>query len=479
MNLFQAINASQEARTTNGCLAHATTGSDVLDFFYKIGSSRGENLVEHFKKAFAEDAHLALSVLLYARDVRGGMGERQHFRDIIRHLSINSDVSAESVNIMRALVKAAAELGRWDDVLVLVGTRFESTAFDAIGAALKAGDGLCAKWMPRQGQVAVTLRKYFDMSPKQWRKTLVSLTNVVETKMCEKRWDEIEFSHVPSVASARYQTAFGRNATEAYTSYLEKLTKGDKSVKVNASAIFPHDVIAGMRSNVNKQLGDAQWAALPNYFEGMDSSGILTVCDVSGSMFTPVSSNSKVQIVDVATALTMYCAERMQGNFKNKFITFSTNPTLQELKGATLDERLHNLHRAAWSMSTNIEAVFELILSSAKKWNLPQSEMPTKILIVSDMQFNCIQKGDDTTVYAHARKKWAEAGYVLPTLVFWGVNSRANSTTPVQINSCGAQLVSGFSPAVLTGILNGGNVSPLETMKDIVGGDRHNIFTYM
>ena len=101
---------------------------------------------------------------------------------------------------------------------------------------------------PRQGPLAVEIRNFFGMSPKFYRKSLVELTKVVETQMCAKDWDAINFSHVPSVASSRYKKAFNRN-TKKYAEYVAKLVKGDDpTVKVNAAAVYPYDVLKGMSS---------------------------------------------------------------------------------------------------------------------------------------------------------------------------------------------------------------------------------------
>ena len=158
-----------------------------------------------------------------------------------------------------------SEYGRWDDLLVLAGTKLEEEAFSQIQIAIGAGNGLCAKWMPRKGTIAQRLREFMKMSPKQYRKTLVNLTNVVETKMCANQWEAIEYGKLPSLASARYQKAFWKRDGERYKLYVEKLTKGEE--KINAGAVYPYDVSKSLERG-NKDVANAQWKALPNFMEG-------------------------------------------------------------------------------------------------------------------------------------------------------------------------------------------------------------------
>jgi hypothetical protein len=93
-----------------------------------------------------------------------------------------------------AVLSKVPEVGRWDDLLCINHhSVLEKYCFPLIKAGLEQQNQLLCKWLPRKGTIAVLLRKYLNMSPKQYRKTLVSLTNVVETLMCAKQWDSIDF----------------------------------------------------------------------------------------------------------------------------------------------------------------------------------------------------------------------------------------------------------------------------------------------
>ena len=243
MTTFANAVKNQSARTENGMMARASTANALTDLFFKIGAMRGKNVIPDWTAARVQDANIAGRIALWARDVRGGAGERKIFRDILLDL-VNTDQDRT-----RAMMNKVPELGRWDDLLVFVGTDLQNEAFEMIRQALNEGNGLCAKWMPRQGEVAAKLRTHFGWSPKYYRKRLVELTKVVETQMCAKDWDNINFNHVPSVASARYKKAFSRH-TEKYKEWVMKLVS-DKpeeraEVKVNAGAVYPYDVLKGV-----------------------------------------------------------------------------------------------------------------------------------------------------------------------------------------------------------------------------------------
>lgn len=448
MNTFVNAVKNQKTTTTNGMAALKGTAKNTTDLFYKIGASRGKNIIPDFVAAFAENQNHALRIAAWSRDVRGGAGERKIFRDILLYLEKNDPDAA------KALAKKVPELGRWDDLLVFVGADLKHFAFDMIKEALDAGNGLTAKWMPRKGEVAVELRTYFGWSPKFYRKRLVELTKVVETQMCAKDWDNINFNQVPSLASARYKKAFQKH-TAKYAEWTAALASGDPKAKVNASAVYPYDVLKGLiggyGSQTKEQLNHitAQWEALPNY---VGDANILPLVDVSGSMTCKAGgwqSQSTVTCLDVSVSLGLYLADKNKGKFKDTFLTFSTHPELLHLKGNII-QKISQMHRSSWAMSTNIEAAFELILKTAINGNVPQEEMPTAVLIMSDMQFNQAVRRNDTAMQMIERK-FRDAGYEVPQVVFWNLNAHDNA--PVSHDKSGAALISGFSPAILKSVL--------------------------
>lgn len=464
MNTF--VNAAvqlPDSYTENDAETFASSLNSHVDLFFQVGASRGKaaQVLNTFKDAYKQDASLAIRIALWARDARGGAGEREIFRTLVQSLTRQEQLG---------VIPKAVELGRWDDLSVFVESKDDlvaATAAQYWKTAVLAGHGLAAKWAPRKGELAVKLRNLWSMSPKQYRKTIVSATNVVEQKMCAGQWDEIEFGHVPSVAAARYNKAFFKNALEKYTEYKNALVKGE--AKINASAIFPHDVVRGALygGGVDTDVVDAQWKALPDYLNGK-TSDILVMSDVSGSMSTPVSGN--IRAIDVSVALGLYISERQPGAFKDLVLTFSTNPKFHKVTGSGIVSRMQNLSHADWGMSTNINAAFKLILDTATKNNVSAAEMPKMLLILSDMEFNHCARGE--TNFQAAQKLFKDAGYEMPRVVFWNLNSRTKNV-PVRHNEQGVALVSGFSPAILKSIVGADDFSPEKIMLDTVMVDRY------
>ena len=444
MNAFVNAIANQEARTANGMKARKSTANANVDLFYKIGASRGKNITGEFTAAYVENSDVALRIAQWARDVRGGAGERQIFRDLLVHLEKTDPDAA------LALLKKVPEVGRWDDIFVFSTPALKTAAYTMLGDALRAQNGLAAKWTPRKGKIAAEVRAFFGMTPKQYRKSLVAMTTVVETQMCANDWDNINFSHVPSVAARNYKKAFGRH-TPLFAEYVAKLVSGDKTVKVNANAIFPHDVLKGVinRTTLDKTTTDhivAQWDALPNY---VGDASIMPIVDVSGSMSCPAGKNTNVSCMDVSISLGLYLADKNKGVFKDTFLTFSSKPQLVTLKGNIVD-KVAQMSKSDWDMSTNLHAAMDKILSVAVKGSVPASDMPAMLLILSDMQFNQCARYDDTAMQMIERK-FTDAGYTVPQIVFWNLNSSDN--VPVKADKSGAALVSGFSPSIMTSLL--------------------------
>lgn len=470
MSTFVEAVVNQEARTANGMKARKSTANAVVDLFYNSGASRGKNIVPAFTAALVENRELTLRVAAWLRDARGGAGERQLFRDILKYLEKTDTVAA------KALLHKVPELGRWDDIFVFETKEMKAEAYTMLGDALRARNGLAAKWTPRQGKLAVEIREFFGMSPKFYRKSLVELTKVVESQMCAKEWEAINFSHVPSVASARYKKAFNRN-TPKYAEYVQALVKGDNpGVKVNASVAYPYDVLKGRINNygvsfdkTELDLIQKQWEALPNY---VGDANILPLVDVSGSMTCPAGKNTKLSCLEVAVSLGLYLADKNKGKFKDTFLTFSSKPELLHLKG-NINQKIDQMVKSTWGMSTDLTEAVKKILNTAIKGNVPKEEMPTMVLILSDMQFNACVEHDDNAIEMIARK-YEEAGYKMPKVVFWNLNA-SYGNAPVKFDKSGTALVSGFSPAVVKPLLAGDldSFTPEAVMLKTIMDDRY------
>lgn len=465
------------AKTGNGGLTNASTGNKVLDFFAAAGN-RNVVLNKEFDFAYKTDPKLAYRVLLWTRDIRGGAGERQTFRNVLAHLERNYRED------LLLLLHKIPELGRWDDLLVFNDETVKVHAYGIIREALNDRNGLAAKWMPRKGPIAVELTRFLGYTPKQYRKTLVGLTRVVESQMCAKEWDKIVFDHVPSVASARYQKAFYKRCGDSYAAYKAGLVRtkadGTPERKINASAVFPYDVVKSIEHG-DRAVATAQWNALPNF---LGENGILPVVDCSESMrswnyYSYQNKNGKAPTVtpqQIALSIGLYCADKQTGAFKDAIMSFSSSPTLQILEGDIVD-KLNGIKRSKWGYDTNVQATFQELLRVARANRVPQEDMPKVLLFLSDMEFNnsCI-RGTEMTAFKAARVMFEEAGYSLPQVVFWNINGRSDNN-PVTAHDTGAALVSGFSPAIFKSVLKSDfeRYTPEAVMLETINNSRYDV----
>jgi hypothetical protein len=452
--LFNAMTTS-DSLTENGAITHSTSGSFVVDLFGAMGSMRGQDVIPLFVRAYAEDADLALRCIQFCRDVRGGMGEREHYRKVVSFLIHNDPDVAEK------LIQKTPLIGRFDELKVFVGTKLEKQAMQFWLESIITRNQLAAKWAPRKGPVFNAMRRLLGVKPKTLRKLLVENTNVVETKMCKQEWDDIEYSKLPSRAQMIYKNAFAKHDNERYIDYLEGLENGTE--KVNSATLYPHEVAS---KNVGA-LEEAQWKALPDYVE---DGSFLPVVDTSYSMDQPACKG--YTCMDISISLGLYLAKYNKSSFKDHFITFSERPTLQVLNGTNLATNKHLLKTCDWGYSTDLYSVFNLVLSSAKARNLDKEEMPDSILILSDMEFNEAIPGK--TNFESIKSLYKDSGYDLPRLVFWNLNAREGNV-PIKVSDEGTMLVSGFSPAVMKSILKNEVKSPLDLVRASVCIDKYSL----
>lgn len=474
---------SKKTTTTNGMRARVTTANNCVDFFYKVGASRGRDVTEMFLKAFQENPELALRIVLWLRDIRGGAGERQLFRQLLKYIEQHVGTIFTKEELI-AVMNKVPEVGRWDDLFDMQESFSRERVFDMISVGLDVGDGLLGKWLPREKSAnksfAVAVMQHLGLTPRQYRKLLVKLTTVVETPMCANQWDTINFSHVPSKAATLYKRAFHRHTKESgsYQNYIDSLVAKDGTVKVNAEAIFPHEVLkditnSGYHNPSSQELSliQAQWEALPDF---MDGQSVMAMVDTSGSMWSSSIPGTKMTAANVAVALGMYCADKGKGKFKDVFVNFNSSPSIQVLTGGIV-EKIQQFVNTPWGGSTNIEAAFKAVLNLGVKSKLKEEEMPKILLILSDMQFDRCARDPDDSMLSMLKQQYNDAGYELPKIVFW--NLCAHDNVPVKFNKSGTALVSGFSPAILKSILSDKleNFTPENVMIETVMAERYDL----
>ena len=486
--LEELKNETNKTLTENYATTYKSTLSDCLDLFATIGALRNadnDEIQKRFAKAFYEDKNLAMKTAFYARDVRGGLGERKVFRAILEWLKKNSPSSIiKNMNFI-------PEFGRFDDLFSLFGSSCEEHVLNFIKSGLQKdleseNPSLLAKWLPsinasdkNARALAKKISKSLGMDYKNYRRTLAGLRKkikIIENSLREKDYT-FDYSAQPSKAMLKYRNAFIRNDNERYKKFLVKVSKGE--AKLNTGTLAPYEIILPL-VNVFEFERDVftpeelnsinvTWNAQEDFTHGENA---LAVVDGSGSMYRFCGAISPIA---VALSLGIYFAERNTGEFRNHFITFSENPQLVEIKGENISEKVNYCMTFNEAANTDIQKVFELILNTAAKNNMPQDEMPATVYIISDMEFDSCTENSDLTNFEYAKKIFAEHGYKLPKLIFWNVDSR-NTQQPVTMNEQGVALVSGTSPRIFS-MITAGNVTPMEFMLEVLNSPRYENIT--
>jgi len=474
-------NATPRARTANGAVALATTHSAVLDFFASAGAMRNNvaGAVKLFRAAFQEDRLLAVRTLFYLRDIRGGQGERELFRALFKELRKLAPETAS------ALLRFVPEFGRWDDLFAIAGTHsdvanliYSQLLKDEADARGGNSVSLLAKWAPSENasskvakQNARALAESFGWSAREYRNRIVALRKYIgllEQQMSNREWDEVQYGKLPSQAARKHNKAFRRHDGTRYEAFLDAVLSGKS--KMNAGTVATYEVLDVVRKGDNKT-ADAVWKSLPDYTNGVNA---LVVADTSGSMGSIGYNVGRTQPIDVSTSLALYFAERNTGPFHNYFLTFSERPELVQVRGNTLTDKLRNISTANWGMNTDIQAVFNLVLKSAKAAGATAEDVPKVIYIISDMQFDRSTRNSDLTAFQNAQEQFRQAGYELPHLVFWNVNASGDHA-PAHKNDSKVTLVSGLSQSTFRYVFEG--KTPMESMLDILNSERYSVIT--
>lgn len=487
------MNFAQAARTTgtmthteNGAVALNTTGDKCLDFFSTIGALRKADdlrVQRLFADAYNEAPLLATKIAFYGRDVRGGLGERKVFRTLLTYMA---EYHPEA---LRPNLDLIGVYGRYDDMYSLIGTPLE----DEMWAAMKKqfeedlenlhadkAVSLLAKWIKTADASSEKTRKlgiltaqklgYPVYNFKRMVRALRRKIGVIESLMSAGRWDEIEYSAVPSRAMMIYRNAFERHDEYRYKEFIDKAVNGD--VKINSSTLYPYDLIekiatlgwANIKAKEDKTV-EAQWRQLPDYVE--KGTNALVMADTSGSM--------SGRPLNTAIGLAIYFAERNKGEYHNMWMSFSRRPRIHLLKGETLAQKISSIDVNDWQQNTDLCAAFQLVLDIAINNHVPQEEMPKSLIVISDMEIDACSSGS-WTFYDAMAANYREYGYEIPNIVFWNVNSR-HDVFHADHTRKGVQLVSGQSTTVFKQLMSCIGMTPTEAMVKTINSERYEAIT--
>jgi len=481
MNFAEAARTNGRfTRTENGAVALNTTGNELLDLYSTIGSLRNtdEGRVERlFASAYQADPLAATKIAFYARDIRGGLGERQTFKTILRYLAYyHKEALIPNLDLIGVY-------GRYDDLYALVGTPCENEMWETMKAqfeedltnlANNKAVSLLAKWIKSADASSretralgiLTAKKlgYAVYEFKRLVRKLRRKINITETLMSEGRWDEIQYSEVPSRAMMIYRNAFTKHDRDRFAEFINNAVCG--KAEIHSSTLYPYDLINKIINCWNfkafeDKTVEAQWRQLPNYVQ--PGTNALVIADTSGSMSgRPICS---------AIGLAIYFAERNTGAYHNMWMSFSVDSRIQILKGETLAQKINSLDTRYWHGNTNLQAAFQNVLDIAIANHVAREEMPKSIIVISDMEIDYC--GDrDWSFYDQMSAEFANAGYEIPNIVFWNVESRhdvfhADSTRK------GVQLVSGQSASTFKNLMDCVGMAPTEAMFKTINSERY------
>ncbi|MBR1930691.1 MAG: DUF2828 family protein [Lachnospiraceae bacterium] len=484
---------SNKTYTENGALALNTTGTACLDLFGSIGSLREADearITGLFAEAYRENPLMAIKIAFYGRDIREGLGERKTFRTILKFMAWHHP---EALKNNLGLIGV---YGRYDDLYALIGTPLEEDMwqvmkqqFEADYEGLQTGGGisLLAKWIKTADasskntrQLGILTAKKLGYSVYEFKRMVRALRKeigIVEAKMSANEWEDIAYNRVPSRAMMIYRNAFLRHNEEGFAQYIKRASKGEEVI--HSAALYPYDLTEkflstygyGRReplSDEEKKVLEAQWNQLPDYVGG--GINAIVMADVSGSMMV---SNGRPMASSIGLAI--YFAERNHGDYHNLFMTFSADPQIVELRGETLEQKISFTRKAEWGMNTNLKAAFDKVLSIAVKCHTPAEDMPTSIIVISDMEIDQCNS-NDWTFYDQMQAQYRSCGYEIPNIVFWNVNSR-HDVFHADSRRQGVQLVSGQSAATFKQLMRTVGMTPVEAMTYVIDSERYEPIT--
>jgi hypothetical protein len=512
VNLYKEMSKSgASAQTEKGAKSYPVSGDPRVDLFFKsvrnmpcadfTAAEGSEEASEKYFEFLLDESWKVspidtLRLGFYIRDCRGGKGEKLLFRAFCRWLLVFMGTSQES----RALLQLAdqlkadkARLGTKEEKEITLASKYAPNESGAFDKKFKVVAKLCS-------QLGCNKKQYRT----EYLRPLRERSNIVEEQMCARDWEEIDYSKIPSLAGKRYKKAFAKHDKERYEAFLASVMKGEK--KMNVSVLQPHEIMkpyigSGLYGSASKDdTVEAQWKQFVAdrkdrrtklVESGVDVPNILPIIDVSGSMTGRQGKNPVAPIeVSVSMGLFLSLMNDEKSPFYRKWLTFSTNPKMETLKGKYLHEMVNNLDRNNWECSTRLQPVFDLILDTANMYSVPADRMPKMLVILSDMQFDeCVTdiKGKEKSSYPYYRSstasipvtnweaieaKYKKSGYERPTIVFW--NLRGDTLDfPVTDKVPNTALVGGFSADILNLLMDGNVPNPYEVMRKAIDNPRY------
>jgi len=477
--------------TTNNGICLETTNNNVLNLFMLLERNISDELIyEYISRSFVENPIKTIAVIFNSRDRNNGKKEKSCSNRAMLWLRTNKNYIYK-LNIETYINK----YGCWKDILyissLVTNPNYELKLIakqlieDKENLNNNKNISLCAKWAPSQSDKYKTkkfgyiIANYIYKKDKikimeKYRKEILvplrSKINIVETKMCNKKWNEIEYEKLCSNSIKRLKNAFLKNDNERYLTYLNKIKNNE--IKIKITGILPHELVKYyMNNNKLDETIELQWTQIINNIKEQGNlENTIPIIDVSGSMYNNFNiKKNNVLPIEVSISLGLLIANCTSGIFKNKVITFSEKPELFDITGTTLFEQFVSIKNMNAGFNTNFESACDLILDYVKLYGLDQNYIPKKIICLSDMQFDNASNNNDNieTVYETIKNKYNSNGYDAPQFIFWNLNS-INNVFPVSCKTENTAIISGYSEQLLKIFMKSTNFTPEVIFNEIL-----------
>jgi hypothetical protein len=518
-------------KTANGGNAFKSTGSAIVDYFMLFMRDLSiSDSYDHLEKCWKEDPKKTVAIIFNGRDRLNGKKEKRVANEAMLWLRKNKfetymcniKLYVEKYGRWKDLQFISYNLKNIDHKIEM-NIIAQKLIEDKINLDNNKPVSLCAKWAPsendrndRQRQFAKKVasviygcKDTYKMSKyrKEYLVPLRKQIDIVESKMCDNKWGAIKYENIPGVASNKLKKAFIKHDEERYKKYLGDVAANVK--KINVTGILPHELAGVYIKDLEKfrkdelcQTTEMQWKAIvENVRKSGNFDNAISIVDVSGSMFNAKNGSIPAQVAIALGIITALCCK---GDFANKIITFSENPQLVDLISTnteekakiengdtdtpsisnipTLHECIKNIIDVDYGFSTDFVKCNEEIIKYAIKYNIPQDKMPKKLFVFTDMQFNNTITGNFerdyrnkrnntnelATVYQNIVKLYEANNYTAPKFIFWNLNSDSNEVFPVNCDTEGTAIVSGFSEQLLKIFMNYDEFKPEFIVNEIL-----------
>ena len=502
--------AAEQSQGVKGADCYTHSGSKLVDLFTQLvrGAFINPTLVN---QCLAESLEDTLVLAFQTRDIRGGKGERQLFRQLLTLILKAKPELSWAINLI-------PEYGRWDDVWSFMGL---SPLIDAIIDDVVLHNfqldqesekpSLLAKWLPREGSKKGSLAKaahfanlLFPLTPvsgrlRMYRKTLAFLNariNTTELKMCGGQWSGIAPGSVPGQLLKRNKHAFfnkkplvlrkkvvrlydrfpnSADRVACANNFIEHMQAGRK---VNGGqTTMPNEHVHNILTSFDTQMDsviDAQWSAIREETQAAGGLGkSVMMCDFSGSMDGVPKG--------VSLALGILGSEVAAPAFKDHIITFDSTPVWHSFAGFTsLRQKVESVGYLGQGANTNFQAACELILKRLVENKVDTEDAPKQLIVITDMGFDAAKNDYYTkktlpwqTEFQIIRSSFHSCGYEPPLIVCWNVRA-AYTDTHAEATEVGVVQLSGWSPSVLKALQSGLQVqTPYQGLRALLDSPRY------